>query len=440
MEYKNKLILTIIISLCIIILLISIGYTYYYAKLSLKNNFTRNKMKECNCNKTKIRLNINKEIYLNTNSTYRPVNKEFNYSDILYPEIMEERKSIENITDKIKTIVGADKNDTVIFTSSCSESLATVFNWLNKVIPYGNVVGSSYDHSVVKNNAELYNFKYIQDNSFENISNASAVVLTQVSPETGEILNINDISNRIAQQENIYDKSIDFDDFNNESKIMQYRPWIIVDATQSFLKLPINMKENNIDIVVASLHKIGFPINFSGILVISNRIMDTFVPLIGGIQQNHYRGGSINPQTFIDNSYLLNSYDTYFQKRKTRWEQSVKYLREKGLTVYEPKTEHLYNTILIDTNNNCPLKVINSLANKHNIYISPKTACLNEKLNREQHLEQEQETSKQNSFKNAVRISFMDPKVINKKVLSKIIQEIQSKENFTNETIMEEEL
>lgn len=403
-----------------------------------------------------------KEVYLNTNSTLRPINHNFNFSDNMYPEIMKSQQDIENVKNKIRQLVGARPDDEILFTSSCSECFATVFNWLHKILPFGVVLGSSFDHPVVQENAELYGFGYEQRLDRMIIpDNVNAIVLTQVSATTGEIMDLEIILKQLSRYSFLNDyiagekspKMIADDiDYNYT---LQYKPLIIVDATQSLTKINIGMHayEMDVDVVVASLHKIGFPINFSGVMIISKNVLGSFVPLIGGNQQHGMRGGSVNMAAIIDNAELLDKKDDY-TKRIDVWEKTYKYFTENGLDVYKPQNRHLYNTFLIDSGKKCPLNVINELATKYGIYVSPKTACTSETIAEENPEEctddgrrntfggkyiDENETAGRNVFarsankrkekhipyENAIRVSFNEPEILTPDVLKHIIKEIR---------------
>lgn len=411
MNYK---ILIFFLALIIIVLIIAIV-------------FCVNKM--CNCERKGrkcIPLGKNKK-YLNCNSTLNQINGALNYSDSLFPETQQQQKELEEVKNKIKSICGANKNDTVIFCSSCSEAVATLMHWAAKLNPYGTVIGSDFDHSVAKDNAENYGLKYEKTLDSPNLNdNAGVIFLTHVNSATGEIMPINKYLKNLGTYSFLQDHGYS-DEI--EGKVLQYRPLVCLDATQSLLKEPINMNNVKdgmlpIDVVVASLHKIGFDLNFSGVMVISKRVKNSFVPLIAGAQQGKDRGSSVNFEPIIASSYLLDHFDDR-SKRKQKWQESYDYLTGKGLNVYKPKFDHLYSTLLIDTNNKCTLETIEKLSSKHGIYVGNKSACTNDKY--KQNINGGtivSEGQKLKPFDNAIRVSFMDPKALDNATLDIIAEEL----------------
>lgn len=404
-----------------------------------------NSRKECFAgNVPKIDDNpVRKTVYLNTNSTNQPINKQLNHSDNVYPENEEISIQVEDLKKKIYKLTGSDMDDQIVFTSSCTESFASIFHWISTFAPYSTVCGTSYDHKTVQENCELYNLDYDQ-NSLNNNSlpdNVSALVMTQVNPVTGEILEIERVLNMLSSYSFVSEISANFD-ITDETRLVQRRPLVILDATQSIGKLDILMHNHNpeIDIIVASLHKLGFAINFSGLLILNNRIKDAFVPLIAGAQQDGLRGGSYNMNSLVEHRDLLDHVDD-INSRKSVWEKSFNFLTSHGLNVYKPKGRHLYNTLLVDTNNHCPLQLINDLAVKHGIYVGNKTACTNEENPKNKRKKQtKQKGGKINKsshdlkpFDNAVRISFISPDAIDENSLTKIADEINKtlKENIS---------
>lgn len=373
-----------------------------------------------------------REIYLNTNSTLRPIHGGFNQSDTMYPENIQSTQEAEAFKNKIRKLIGANPDDEIIFMSSCSEAMASVMHWISLTAPYGVICGTDYDHKTVQENAELYNLRYDKESLKQKVlpDLTAGIMLTHVNPTTGEILDIESYMNLLVQYKYI-DELTDNEEIYGSDKLLQHRPVVMLDATQSIGKVNILMHGHKqpIDVVMASLHKLGFPLNFSGVLVLNSSIKDQYVPLIAGAQQDGKRGGSYNMAPLLNNFKLLDHKDPMLS-RQDAWQSAYDYLRSRGLNVYKPKGHHLYNTILIDTNNHCTLETIKNLADKYGIYVGNKTACANE-INKKtgeviihRHMNGGNKSDNLKPFDNSIRISFVDPGTLDKRALKVIADEI----------------
>ena len=372
------------------------------------------------------------EIYLNTNSTMRTIHGQYNQSDIMYPENIRASQEAEALKDKVRKLVGANEDDEVIFMSSCSEAMASVMHWLSTTAPYGIICGTDYDHKTVEENAKLYGLVYDNEALKKKVlpDNTVGVMLTHVNPTTGEILDIETYMNLLSQYKYI-DELTDNDEVYGNEKILQHRPVVMLDATQSIGKVNILMHghKQSIDVIMASLHKLGFPLNFSGVLILNSGIKEQYVPLIAGAQQGEKRGGSYSLTPLVSNMDLLDPIDDS-RKRKPVWTEARDYFRKRGLNVYEPKGDHLYNTILIDTNNHCTLELIKKLVDDYGIYVGNKTACANEFNKKTGQMEVKKpmrggaKSKDLKPFDNAVRISFIEPQSLTKQAVKIIADEI----------------
>lgn len=373
-----------------------------------------------------------REFYFNTNSTLRPVHGGFNQSDTMYPENIHSMQEAEVFKNKIRKLIGANPDDEIIFMSSCSEAMASIMHWISLTAPYGVICGTDYDHKTVQENAELYNLRYDKESLKQKVlpDLTAGIMLTHVNPTTGEILDIETYMNLLVQYKYI-DELTDNDEIYGSDKLLQHRPVVMLDATQSIGKVNILMHGHKqpIDVVMASLHKLGFPLNFSGVLVLNASIKDQYIPLIAGAQQDGKRGGSYNMAPLLDNIKLLDHKDPY-RFRQKEWQDAYDYFKSRGLNVYTPKGNHLYNTLLIDTNNHCTLKTIKILADKHGIYVGNKTACANE-INKKtgeiiinKHMNGGVKSEDLKPFDNSIRISFVEPGTLNKHALKLIADEI----------------
>jgi selenocysteine lyase/cysteine desulfurase len=351
----------------------------------------------------------------------------------MYPENLQSMQEAEVFKNKIRKLIGANENDEVIFMSSCSEAMASVMHWISLTAPYGIICGTDYDHKTVQENAELYQLTYDNESLKQRIlpDLTAGIMLTHVNPTTGEILDIESYMNLLVQYKYI-DELTDNDEVYGADKLLQHRPVVMMDATQSIGKVNILMHGHKqpIDVIMASLHKLGFPLNFSGVLVLNASIKDQYIPLIAGAQQNSKRGGSYSLTPLLANVGLLDHKDL-LEQRKAEWDRSVKYLQSRGLNVYTPKGAHLYNTILIDTNNHCPLELIETLAKEHGIYVGNKTACANEvdksgkvKIIKPKNLQGGKASKDPRPFDNSVRISFIEPGALDTGAIKIIADEI----------------
>ena len=381
--------------------------------------------------------------YLNHSSTAYEETNEFNLSDAFYNENKKGREEIKHLENKIKNIVNAPDNAYVVFDSGATEGIATAIHWVSKLYPSFKIVGSTADHSAVLENCKLYNVAYKQLEDIEqidkiNMDRVGGIFITHVDSKTGEINNINNVINKINNKE-----FLQYGYTDNNYNIQQYKPLIILDATQSILKVPIDMQKQGINICFWSDHKLGGSMG-RGCMVIAPDAKHKFVPLIAGAQNNGLRGGSLSVNTILKDAKIYN-YKDNLKMRKNQWLAACDYLEHNNVLIYKPKKQHLYNTILIDTKDMCPYSVVDTLA-KENIYMSPKSACMVEsKLNNmkggnndtiykneEVILERDEQYSGK-PFENAVRMSFINGNILNKELLDKIISVVKTGNEQDNE-------
>lgn len=360
-----------------------------------------------------------KGAYLNTSSTNARKTGEFNPSDLAYPQVFQNRSDMSNLFVKIKKLVNAPPFAKVIINSGATESIAQCVYWAKCSNQYGTLQGTDFDHSAVADNCASFNVPY---NSTELrkgklLDTCSAVMLTQVNSKTGEILNLNNFKrNVIDKYSYITGEPNENNPFNKH--VRQYKPLIFIDATQSIMKTPIDMNAWGANAVFFSLHKIGGHVG-EGILII-NDPSNSFKPLISGKQQGGLRGGTYPLESILNEEELFDNFDD-FNARKESWTRAVTKFEGAGLNVYKPRTDHLFNTILIDINH-CPLGIINRLANK-GIYVGNVSACANETETLTGGDKKEYKP-----FERAVRISFLNPDELTDVVSDEIIAEISKGE------------
>lgn len=366
--------------------------------------------------------------YLNIASTDAAHTGSLNPSDLAYPQVMSDRDDLSRMTRKVLKLVKAPANANVIFNSGATESIATCIHWATTYNPHGTVIGSEYDHSAVSENCKLYKLPYMKTLRSGKIDDRCCMLmLTHVCSKTGEIMNVDNYKHNVIDRYNYLNagySTIHGAEPNpyNARWEMPYKPLIVLDATQSITKVPIEMAKWDLDAVFFSLHKIGGSVG-TGVLVVADKRYAPFVPLIAGNQQRMMRGGTFPMQRLLDSEWVLDQRDDR-NIRVKRWREVKDRMKDEGLDVYEPKVDHLYSTFLINVGR-CPLKIINELALK-GVFVGNVSACANEKAAYGGTLSggavrnyEDEETEK------AIRISFMDPKVLSDEVVDEIVKEVK---------------
>lgn len=365
----------------------------------------------------------NTSTYLNYASTNPSYTGRFNYSDLAYGENMVLRKDIDTMEDKIKQLVNAPKSAKVIVNSGATESIANCILWAKSYNPYGIVLGTNYDHSAVKDNCDNYGIAYQEMRNNAINDKCSMIFLTHVNSKNGEVMDVERFT-RILETYYFGNNVLGTNTLPSiySSHVLQYKPLLVLDATQSIMRVPIDMSGWKLNALFFSLHKIGGPAGV-GVFVINDTQEAPFKPLIAGKQQHGFRGGTMPMIDLVEYSYIFDNFDD-FNTRKSKWNDTYKKLKGAGFNVYKPKSKHLYNTFLISTGTNCPLGYINELA-KNGIYIGNTSACKNEEIAdaKSKNVKVKKvEGGNIDPFENAVRISFKSSNEINDEVVDKIVQ------------------
>ena len=368
-----------------------------------------------------------KGAYLNYSSTNSRKHGSLNPSDLAYPQVLEERKDLQSLHTKIMRLINAPSSAQVIINSGATESIAQCVFWAKQYNQYGIIQGTDYDHSAVKDNCDNLELPYDSTNLRKNkiLDNCSMIFLTQVNSRNGEILNIENFKRNVLDKYNYLHENNGSSSNPYNKHIRQYKPLVVLDATQSMNKIPIDMEKWKLNAVFFSLHKLGAPIGL-GVLVI-NDTMNNFKPLIAGKQQGKLRGGTYALDTLLHHAFIFDEFDN-MNDRKDSWQHAFDKLTAAGLKVYKPTTDHLYNTLLIEVNK-CPLATINDLA-KENIYVGNISACANEIEEKKQKQLQifggAKEKKTYAPFERAIRISFKKGSELTDDILDSIIDEVKT--------------
>ena len=163
-------------------------------------------------------------------------------------------KKLSGARDTLKAILGAQPSDQLVFCSSATEANNLIVRGLN--LRGGAVLCSEADHPsligpvhslgaqivALPLEAGQINTEKLSDVLNENVS---LVLLSQVNNHSGNVQNIEKLSSLIKEK--------------------APKAHIHVDASQSFTKLPIDLKKWSIDSLALSAHKMGGPRGIAGL-------------------------------------------------------------------------------------------------------------------------------------------------------------------------------
>ena len=308
-------------------------------------------------------------------------------------------KKMQQAREEILEILGLSKEKyEVIFNSGSTEGINHALKgYAFKNINRGSeIVAFNNEHPAVLKTLEYlqnHNFKILYVNCDKNgeidyedlqkkINNQTIMVVAMsVNNESGAINDIQRISDIVSK----YNKCVFFSD-----------------VTQSIGKIKIDY--NNVDMFTFSAHKFGGLIG-SGVLIKKKNILLNKL-IVGGEQENNYRGGTNSLALAETTKYALNLAEKNLEKNFKKVNK-LKNILLKELS--------LINEIEINSFNNFPYIVNFSLKNKKSsvvvealskkkIYVSSLSAC-SSKLHKISYVLINMKKSKQIA-ENSIRISF----------------------------------
>ncbi len=232
------------------------------------------------------------------------------YRDIISPPSsdyghsfgVEAKQALDDARKIVSTKLNAEENE-VVFTSGQAESN----NFVIKGMAFANlkksdrlIIASNISHSTVldslKTIEKLFDFRveFVEVDSEGFINREHLKTLLEKSPilfsvphgnvEIGTIENVGELA----------------------SICHEYNVPIHVDATFSFCKVPIDVKESNIDLVTIEGHHIHGPKGV-GALFIKNRTK-IYHLIDGGLQENRKRGGTENLPGIVGFAQAIKNY------------------------------------------------------------------------------------------------------------------------------------
>jgi len=217
--------------------------------------------------------------------------KKFGNTMSLHSLGQEAKLILENAREKIANLINA-KPSNIVFTSSATESN----NLALKGIAFANrkrgnhIIISSIEHSCVMESAKwlesqgfkvskisVDKFGFVNPNDVEKAIRKETILVSIIhaSNEIGTIQPIKEIG-EICKKKNVY---------------------FHTDAAQSFLKIPIDVNDMNIDLLTSSSHKIYGPKGAAFLFIKDGVLIE---PLIhGGGHENGLRSSTVNISAII---------------------------------------------------------------------------------------------------------------------------------------------
>lgn len=206
----------------------------------------------------------------------------------------EAKIALEESREKLASIINASPNE-IIFTSSATESNNLAIKGIAMNMPKGrgacHIIISSIEHPCVMEAAKFlsrgFEITKIPVDKYGRVNPKD--IEKEIKPET-ILVSVIHASNEIGAIQNIAEIGKICHAYRQAGR--ERKVYFHTDASQSFGKIPIDVKKMNIDLLTASSHKIYGP-KGAGILYVREGIKIT--PLLhGGGQENGLRSSTIN--------------------------------------------------------------------------------------------------------------------------------------------------
>lgn len=224
-----------------------------------------------------------KYIYLDNAATEKPCRSILNKANKLITNYynpssinqmsLKLKTEIEDVRYKIAKEINCDPEE-IIFTSGASESNSLAISGFKKEYPSFPIISSMTEHSSIKNNINAQSKISVNKDGTVNHDELNKykgclVCIIHGNSEVGTINPIKKISDVIHKN----------------------GCYLFCDATASFGKTPINVKDLGVDMLSASGHKIG-SLKGAGFLYVNKQLRIS--PIIYGTQEQNLRGGTYN--------------------------------------------------------------------------------------------------------------------------------------------------
>lgn len=261
------------------------------------------------------------------------------------------KKAIELAREKVADLINAQKEE-IYFTSGATEAINwAIKGYLEENSENGNhIITVKTEHKAVLNTCE-----YLETRGYEvtylNVDKNGLISLDELSsaikPST-ILISVMYVNNEIGIIQDV--KAIG--EIASQNNIMFF-----CDATQTVGKLPIDVIEDNIDMLCLSAHKFSGPKGI-GALYIKKGVQ--IAPLIhGGGQEKGLRGGTYNTPLIVGLGEAASIAKSDFSQRN-------EYLQEKRIEVEEYFTTNKLGIINFKDQNIAPHIVSVTLLNNKN--------------------------------------------------------------------------
>lgn len=275
-------------------------------------------------------------------------------------------KNVDKVRSEIAYLIGASKEE-ILFTSGGTES----DNWALKgyLHPGDHLITSQIEHHAILNTA-----KYLEKNGVEvtylPVNKHGRVSLQDLEDnikENTKMISIMFVNNEIGTIQDI--KAI--------GKIAKsYHITFHTDAVQAFLKIPLNVRELNIDMLSASFHKIG-AYKGTGFLYVKKELQEKLEPLLhGGKQEYGLRAGTENVPGILSFSHAIDEYDCCVGRAENLVDLFIKKLVGKDINFrINGDPDYKLKEIVSITFFDIPSLELTTMLNENRIYISSGAAC-----------------------------------------------------------------
>ncbi len=213
------------------------------------------------------------------------------------------RAAIEDAREEIRTLIGADRRDRIVFTSGATESSnSAISSALSGATRENNLVCSNVEHPAVLETCKSFDKVECRICEPEKLrekvdENTRLVTLMLANNETGKVYKVSELFTYVKSN----------------------FPWIPThsDCVQALGKVEINFKELFADTISISGHKIGA---FSGVGALIIKDGAQFKPLIhGGPQEVRFRAGTENTLGIISFGIAARIARQKFESRIVRY-------------------------------------------------------------------------------------------------------------------------